>query len=187
MTIARALRELKKFDEAEKMLLEIIGTNEKPGWGFSRLYFRKELAMVYEDRGASIADVKAAGAEWGKAKQIWEGLFGIYKNRLGKIPPMTTPEEIKQMRNAFADAYFDLQRCLVKANQQLLKNQPPDKLQTALDSVAKRFVDMEKQIPAAEWQPEVQHRYAELLKETPQMLPAYKTNNGKAFLEKVPA
>jgi hypothetical protein len=74
----------------------------------------------------------------------------------------------------------------VKANQQLLKAQPPDKLQKTFDDVAKRLLDMEKQIPVAEWKPEVQHRYADLLKDSPRMLPAYKAAGGKLFLEKLP-
>lgn len=184
LTIAKALRESKKFAEAETKLTGIIGTNDKKGWGFGRLYFRRELAMVYEDRGAATADLKAAGVEWGKAKQVWEQLVGIHANRLRNPPKDTSPEQMKQFRNAYADAYFDVQRCLVKANQQLLKD--PAKLQTFYDSVAKRFADMEKAIPAADWQPEVQHQYADLLKTVPQMVPPYKLNGGKFFLEKLP-
>ncbi|MBN9122333.1 MAG: hypothetical protein J0I06_24870 [Planctomycetes bacterium] len=207
LTVAKALRETKRFSEAEKMLVEIVGTPDKPGWGSGRLYFRKELAAVYEDRGASAADVKAANVEWGKALQIWTTIFNIYRARLAKTPPPLPPlpptatdeekqqrkdeekrraDELKAMRNGFADAYLDVQRCLVKANQQLLKNQPPEKLQKTMADVAKRCADMEKQIPAADWDPEVQHRYVELLNETPALLASYKAQGGKLFLEKMP-
>ena len=127
----------------------------------------------------------------------WTALFNIHKSRLTKfvpLPPMATEEEKqrwnetqKQYRNAFADSYFDIQRCLVKANQQLLAN-PANaaKLQKIYDDVGKRFADMEKQIPAADWEPDTQHRYADLLKEVAPVMTAYKANGGKAFLERLP-
>lgn len=184
--LARALREGKKFKEAEDLLHGIVGTNDKPGWGSGRLYFRKELAMLYEDKGASIATVKEANLEWGKALQEWTTLFRIQNSRLSKMPKETTPQQATEYRNAWADAFFDANRCLVKANQQLLKAQPPAKLQKTYDDVAKKFADMEKQIPVAEWQPEVQHRYVNFLKEVPQMVEPYKVAGGKFFLEKMP-
>lgn len=186
VTLARALRGKKAFPEAEKMLQEIIGTNDKPGWGSGRLYFRRELAAVYEDKGAATAEAKAAQAEWFKAMQVWTTLFQLQRNRLTKATPMNTPEELKQWRNGFAEAFFDLQRCLVKANQQVLAAQPPEKLQKTMDDVAKRFVDMEKQIAVPDWEPEVLNQYADLLAETPQLLAAYKAAGGKLFLEKKP-
>ena len=207
LTIAKALRGSKKFAEAEKLLQEIIGTPDKQGWGYGRLYFRKELAAVYEDPGATIADPKAAGAEWGKALQIWTTLFNIHKGRLTKAPPPLPPlpptatdeekqqrkdeenrraDELKALKNNYADAYFDIQRCLVKANIQLLKGLPADKLQAKFDDIAKKCSDMEKQIPAADWDAEVQNRYFELFKETPALLASYKAQGGKIFLEKKP-
>jgi len=187
--IARALVENKKFDEAEKMIMSILGTPDKPSWGAGRLYFRKLLGTLYEDKAGTITDSKAANTEWGKALREWTTLFNLQRNRLQKPPPGTTPEQMKQFRNNFADAYFDINRCMVKANQQLLKDPKfAAKLQKTYDDVGKRFADMEKQkdFPAADWQPEVQHRYADFLKEVPQILAAYKANGGKLFLEKLP-
>jgi hypothetical protein len=184
LTIARALRDGKKFAEAEKKLTEIVGTNDKHGWGYARLYFRRELAMVHEDRGAAIANPKDATAEWGKAKQTWEQLVGIHSNRLRNPGKDATPEDLKKYKLAYADAYFDVQRCLVKANQQLVKD--PAKLQTFYETVAKRFLDMEKLIPAPDWTPEVQHQYADLLRLTPPLMALYKNGGGKVFLEKMP-
>jgi hypothetical protein len=182
---ARAYRELKKFDEAEKLLTGIIGTNDKPGWGSGRLYFRKELAAVYEDRGASIAEPKAANPEWGKAIREWNTVFALQRNRVSKLTPKTPADEVKQTRNAFADAFLDYQRCLVRANRQVLKAQP-EKLQKAYDDAGKQCAVMEKQIAAGDWQPEVQNRYVDFLKEFPPVLAAYKANGGKAFLDKLP-
>jgi hypothetical protein len=192
--IARALKESGQFDEADKLLQAIIGPNDKPSWGSGRLYFRKELASVHEAKAESLkGNVKAANPEWGKALQQWTTLFNIHKSRLTKITPMNTPEEIRQWRNAYADAYFDVQRCLVKANMQLLNPGVPTqatKLQKTFDDVGKRFADMEKdmarQTPPTEWDPDVQHRYADYLKEVPQLLAPYKANSGKLFLERLP-
>jgi tetratricopeptide (TPR) repeat protein len=187
LTIAKALRDGKKFDDAEKMLQSIIGTNDKQGWGYGRLYFRRELAMVYEGKGAALKDdAKAANTEWGKALKEWTALFNIHKNRLQNPPKDVSPEQTKQHRNAFADAYFDVQRCLVRANIQLLTGpNNAAKLQKTFDDVGKRFADMEKQIPVADWEPEVQHRYVDFLKEVPQLTAPYKAAGGKLFLEKL--
>jgi hypothetical protein len=217
LAIAKALREAKRFAESEKLLTDIIGTQEKQGWGWNRLYFRKEQAAVYEDRGLAYGNnIKAADAEWRKALGIWTTLFRIHQGRYQKgstipVPPPLAPlpenatdeqkqarkeeeqkraddtrrrkEEERVMKNNFADAYFEIQRCLVKANQQL---QPPEKLAKTMADVAKKCVDMEKQIPLADWDAEVQHRYVDLLKETPALLASYKEQGGKIFLEKKP-
>jgi hypothetical protein len=180
---ARALRGGKKLAEAEALLTGIIGTNDKQGWGYGRLYFRKELAEVYEDKGKAEPDVKKANAEWGKALQTWTTLFQIQRNRLAKPPAGANAQQMIEYRNAFADAYFDVQRCLVEANQQLLKGQPAEKLQKTYDDVARRFTDMEKQIPAADWDPEVRNRYADLLDKVEPLKSAYKAAGGKLFLE----
>jgi hypothetical protein len=177
--IARSLREDKKFDEAEKMLKPIID-----GWGASRLYFRKELAAVYEDKAVTIADTKTANATWAQAVNLWKGILGIHRARLQK-PPMDA--DMAELRNAYADAFFEVNRCLVKANQHLLKAQPPDRLAKVYGDVAKQFADMEKQIKREEWQPAVQHRYADFLKEVPDLVAPYKAAGGKLFLEKLPA
>src|SRR5262249_34702725 len=60
---ARALRGAGNFAAAEKLLVDAVGTREKPGYATSSLDFRKELAYVYEAKGAATADVKAAGVE----------------------------------------------------------------------------------------------------------------------------
>lgn len=206
---AKAHIELKQFAEAEKLLTDIVGTSEKPGWGSSRLYFRKALADVYEGKGAELAPAmanpdKAAAAkagkdaqlEWGKAFREWTTLYNMNRSAVAKlVPPKdATPEQLAQLaqatvqaKNGFADAFFDVQRCLVTSNQQLLKFATPDKLQKKYDDAGKSIVDIEKQLPPADWQPEVQNRYYEFLKATPPVLAAYKNGGGKLFLEKMPA
>ncbi len=186
VSVARALRESKKFADAEVLLTGIIGTTEKPGWGYGRLYFRKELAYVYEERGAATPNEKAAAAEWAKARQQWEQLFGIYRGRRQTPPKDATPEQLRQYLNDFAESYYDLQRYQLKVYHQLIKN--PAQIQTNYETVAKRLLDIEKQVPKGDWFPEVQHKYADLLKDKdwPQVLPLYKNGGGKLFLEKLP-
>ncbi|QJW96947.1 hypothetical protein [Frigoriglobus tundricola] len=189
LSLARALRESGKPDEAEKMLLAIIGTNEKKGWGHGRLYFRRELALVYETRGGAATDAAAAKAEWNKAVKEWTTLFQLHRNNIQALPKGAAPALVTQARNAFADAYFDVQRCGVRANEKLLNPNAPAqaaRLQKAYEDAGKRFVDMEKQIPAGEWEPEVQHRYADFLKDVPPAMAAYKAAGGKTFLERMP-
>lgn len=184
--IARALREAKRYKEAEELLRGVVGRPEKPGWGSGRLYFRKELALVHEGKAEGIANPKEANAEWGQAVKEWTALFNVQRARLQKPPPGATPQQMAEFRNAFADAFLDVNRCLVRANEQLLKGRPPEKLQKTYSDVGRRLAEMEWQIPAAEWQPEVQHRYADLLRDSPPLLAAYKAAGGKFFLEKIP-
>lgn len=206
--IVKALREDKRFQASETLLNEILGTPDKPGWGSNRLYYRKELATLYEERAATVADPKVAGPEWGRALQVWQSMFGIARTRLQKLPPLpklpdnATDEQKKEwqekadarkveelgLKNSFADAFFDFQRCSVKANLQL-RAAPTlkEKLQKSLEDAAKSFVDMEKQLPKIEdWDAEIQHRYVNLLNEVPAMMAEYKKLGGKVFLEKKP-
>ncbi len=184
-SIAKAQIELKQFTEAEALLKGVIGTPDKPGWGAGRLYFRKALAELHEAKGAAEADPKRANAEWGLAVREWATQVGMQRNRLANPPKDATNEQMAQFRNAFADSFFEVQRCTVTANQQILKDLPA-KLQKTYDDVGKRFADIEKQFPVTEWQPEVQNRYFEFLNANPPLLTSYKAAGGKLFLEKLP-
>ncbi|MDY3561186.1 hypothetical protein R5W23_002448 [Gemmata sp. JC673] len=186
-TVIQARIDLKQFADAEKALNEILGTNEKPGWGAGRLYFRKALAELYEAKGAAEPDLKKASAEWGLAVKQWTTLFQIQNARLGSLQQQkgSDPQALVDARNAFADAFFDLQRCVVVANQQL-RSGPAQaaNLQKTYADVARKCADIEKRIAVAEWQPEVRNRYHELIKATPPLEEAYKAAGGTMFLEK---
>ncbi|MCS6866379.1 MAG: hypothetical protein RMJ56_12515 [Gemmataceae bacterium] len=185
LTIARAFKEKRDFDAAEKMLTEIIGTNDKPNWGYGRFYFRRELASVYETKAQTLTDAKAAKAEWDKAYREWLTICNFQRNRLIKPPAEASAEQMRQYRNAYADAFLDLQRCVVKANQQLLKA-APEKLKKTYEDVGKQVAVMERQLPIAEWYPDVHRNYMMFLKETPEVVGPYKANGGKLFLEPLP-
>ncbi len=185
LTIARALKEKSEFDAAEKMLAAIIGTNDKPNWGYGRFYFRRELASVYETKAQSLTDLRAAKVEWDKAYREWLTICNFQRNRLIKPPAEASPEQMRQYRNAYADAFLDLQRCVVKANQQLLKA-APDKLKKTYEDVGKQVAVMEQQLPLSEWYPDVHNKYMTFLKDTPEVVGSYKANGGKLFLEPLP-
>jgi hypothetical protein len=193
LELVRAHRHAKQFNEADALLKEVIGTPEKPGWGYGSLDFRKEVAYLHEAKGADAKDPKAANTEWGLALKQWASLFQIAQNRLVKPPTVRrqTDEGEKEvvdegrfleLKNVFFDAYFDHQRCLVRANMQLQKA-VPDKLQRTMDQVAKNFIDLEKR-SGPEINPKVRDRYAELLDEIPQLKKTYQAAGGKLFLHR---
>src|SRR5581483_4592286 len=113
LELARALRHAKQFKEAEDLLKEVIGTQDKQGWGYASLDFRKEVAYLHEAKGAEHKDLKAANAEWGQALKQWGSLFQIARGRL-ETPPKDPNGNVDngrllEMKNVFFDAYFDYQ------------------------------------------------------------------------------
>ena len=186
---ARAYTGAKKFAEGEKLLVAAIGTPEKQGYGYGSMDFRKELAILYEAKGAATADNKLAKDDWGKALKEWTTLYSFATNsrRNLKAP---TPEQERQADNNFFEAYFEVQRCLLQANLQLLKGNP--KLSEAIANVGKKifdieasnkFVEKEKATPGFV-QPDVWNRYCDLLDKHPDLKNAYKAAGGKFFLER---
>lgn len=175
-------------DEAEKMLTGIIGTGENQGWGYGSLDARKELAEVYESKGAALGtNVKAANVEWGKALKEWTILFSVAKRALENAPKDANPdpkreptEQEKKLRSNFFDAYYEIQRVMVAANTQLLAGNP--KLAATFADVGKKIADMEKQDRfAAVISPEVATRYRDLLDKYPELKKGYKAAGGDYF------
>jgi hypothetical protein len=193
LELVRAQRHAKQFAEADALLKEVIGTPEKQGWGYSSLDFRKEVAYLYEAKGAAAKDPKAASTEWAQALKQWASLAQIAQQRLAKKPTVKRQTDegekevvdegrFQEMKNVFFDAYLDHQRCYVRANMQLYKA-APDKLQKTMDQVATNFVNLEKQ-SGPEINPRVREHYAELLDEIPQLKKTYQAAGGKLFLHR---
>lgn len=188
--IAKSLHAAKRLDEAEKFILAAMGTPDKPGWAAGSIDFRKELASLYETRAASLSDIKAANLEWGKAQKEWTILFNIYRNQAAKITPDMPREQVRLTKSNFFDAYFEVQRLLVTANQHLIKD--PVKLNARLEQVGQAIANMEKTNQIAELEkkgegiitPEVALRFWDLLEKNPVVKGAYKAAGGKFFLEK---
>lgn len=186
---ARCYRGLNKLPEAEKLLVGAVGTQEKQGYAYASLDFRRELALVYEAKGAATADPKVAKEEWGKALKEWNTLFSFARGDVGKLKD-SNPEQEKLAKNRFFDAYFDVQRCIIQANSQLLKGNP--NLAKTFADVGKKINDMETVNKFAELEkkgtglitPEVWNRYCDLLDRYPELKNAYKAAGGKFFLER---
>jgi hypothetical protein len=201
---AQALRGDGKFDEAEKLLTGAVGTVEKPGPAFGNSAFRKELATLYETKAATLADPKAATAEWSNALREWTTLFQYAQRDLKQITPDMPPEKVKQLKSAFFDSYFEVQRVLVTANQTLIKN--PAKLDASFEKVGTQIFNVEnlhkfnevkevlnaagKMVPLKAGTeviaPEVWVRYCDLLDKTPALKAAYWKAGGRFFLERPP-
>jgi tetratricopeptide (TPR) repeat protein len=179
--LVRALRGAKQYKEADELLTKAIGTTEKPGWGSNSLDYRKEVAYLFEAKGADEPDPKLATKLWGQGQQQWNGLFSVARKRLADAqnqlaketadppPPgaaRMTGAQVVTLKNAYYEAFFDVNRCVVKANTQILKGNP--KLQGSLTSAATKFVDIEK-LGGAEISAEVHNKYADLLNEVPEL------------------
>lgn len=190
LELARAYRLGKKYVEADNVLKSSMGTREKPGWAFSSIEFRKEVPYLFEARAAEEPNPKPAKELWGLALQEWNGLYTMMRNRVQedlKTPPKdangnVNNQLILQHKNAFFESFYDVTRCVVKANLQLLKGNPAE-LQKKIDDAAKKFVDQEKS-NGPEIIPEVRMKYYELLQEVPELKKAYQAAGGKLFLEK---
>lgn len=182
---ARAKRMGKKYDDAEKLLSEAIGTKDKQGWAFSSLDFRKEACHLAEARGADEKDAKAANKHWGTAVKGWTELLTVSKNRLTAPPPKDANgnvdnNAVQRMKNAFYDAYFDYNRCILKANLQLLAGNP--KLDERVADAAKRFVELEQK-EGANMYADVKNRFHDLITDVPQLRKQYEAQGGKMFLQ----
>jgi hypothetical protein len=190
LATVRCLRSLQRIAEAEALISSIIGTPEKKGWGASRIDARKELAMVHEAKAASLTDVKLANAEWKKAYDQWILLFRFAEKQVRELPADATPERARQVKSAYFDAFFEIQRIMIEANSQLLRGKP--NLAATFTDVAKKILDMESanKIPQLEQEgkgiltAEVWNRYADLIQKYPELKAAYTAAGGKFFLDR---
>jgi hypothetical protein len=193
---ARSLRNLGRLDEAEKLLRTSIGTKESPGWAYTSLEMRRELALTYEAKATAAGDkndVKTATAEWRNALNEWTTMFQFAQAAVRRLDNNTPAEQVRRTKNAFFDAYYEVQRVLVAANKQLQKNKP-DALQRSLETVGRRIAEMEISNKIADHEangnsiilPETWNRYYELLADEPVVKKAYQANQGKLFLQPPP-
>jgi hypothetical protein len=197
LMIAKCLRGSAKFVDAEKMLQGAIA-----GYASNSADFRKELGTLYEVRAATLTDGKQAGAEWGKALKEWTTLFQYASAGVRNLKPNDPPPVVKSAKSHFADCWFEVQRVVVSANTQLVKD--PTKLQEKLDKVAKDIVALEtankyneaktivtpdgKKIPIKLGTElisnEVWTRYCDFFDKYPNVKESYKKQGGKFFLER---
>lgn len=189
LELAKALRLGKKYAEAEALLQAAVGPPGQPGWGATLADFRRELAHLNEARAADAADPGAAKTFWGEALKEWGTVAAAARQQYtaaGQIPKGGKQPDnaaVQRTKNAFYDAFFESNRCVVQANQQLLKGNP--KLQGTYDNVGKKFVEVEK-AAGNDLTAEVKGRYADFLAAQPELRKAYEAAGGKLFLEQPP-
>jgi hypothetical protein len=82
---ARAHRLAGRFDDADRVLTEAMGTAENPGWAATSPDFRREVAYLLEDRAAAAADPQQAIAFWGAARGKWTELANDFVPTLRKL------------------------------------------------------------------------------------------------------
>lgn len=181
--LARAHRMAKQYAEADAILKDAMGTADKPGWGYNSLDYRKEVAALFEARGAEEPDPKAANGLWGQALKEWTVLYSVARKRYSDADPTKVQgAQLLELKSAFFEAFLDVKRCHVAANTQLQKTNPTA-LQKTFDDVAKQFVDLEK-ANAGDLTPAVRAKYADLLEEMPDLKKAYEAAGGKLFLQR---
>jgi len=188
---AKALRGANKIAEAEKLLGGIIGDSAKHGWGYSSYDFRRELALLFEAKAAGISAVSEANPVWLQALKEWTTLFHVAQLRVKNLPPNADPEQVREARSGYFDAFYEIQRVMISANSQLQKDKP-QLLAKSLDSVGKKIADMERTNRIAEQEKagqsiinaEVWNHYVDLLDHYPAVKDSYKANGGVIFLER---
>ncbi|MCX8140135.1 MAG: hypothetical protein N3E46_10675 [Gemmataceae bacterium] len=191
---ARCLRQSGKLQEAEALLVKAIGDQKNRGWGFTSLDLRRELAYTYEAQAAKAAsegDLKKANLLWRNALNEWTTLFQYARAEVQRLNEDTPAEQVRRVKSAFFDAFYEVQRVLIAANKQLQKDQA---LQRSLETVGRRIAEMEITNKIAEQEaqghsiilPETWNRYYELLSNEPIVKKAYQDNGGKLFLQPPP-
>ena len=172
LELLRAYRQSNKFGEADAILNEAMGTVEKPGWASNSQDFRKERAYLFEAKGAA-AQGPAAKPLWGEAVKEWTALVNIYRNQVVKGPPKGAGggNQFLASKNSYFEMMLYHQRCLLKANQQLLPKGDP-KFAKLYDDTAKRFAELEM-ISGRDFNPDVREKYRDLLIEIPELKAAY--------------
>lgn len=183
LDLARALRLGKKLADAEAALKAAMGPADKPGWAATAVEFRREVAHLYEARGAEAADPAQAKALWSEALREWTAQANAARKRLEAKPKDANgnPDNAAVLRykNAYYEAFLDVNRCVVRANQQLLKDSP--RLPQTYADVGKKLADVER-AGGADLTPEVRARYAEVLRDIPELRPGYEAAGGKLFV-----
>ncbi|GIW83950.1 MAG: hypothetical protein KatS3mg106_463 [Gemmataceae bacterium] len=188
---ARCLRQSGKLQEAEKLLVEAIGDQKNRRWGFTSLDLRRELAYTYEAQAAAESNPQKANPLWRNALNEWTTLFQYARADVQRLKEDTPAEQVRRVKSAFFDAFYEVQRVLIAANKQLQKDQ---NLQRSLETVGRRIAEMEITNKIAEHEaqgtsiilPETWNRYYELLANEPIVKKAYQDNRGKLFLQPAP-
>ncbi|MGL4423385.1 MAG: hypothetical protein ACRCZF_22195, partial [Gemmataceae bacterium] len=182
LELARAYRANKQFEKSDEVLVAAIGKDGKSGWA-RPLDFRKEAALLLEDK-ADAAPAEAKLKAWSEAQQAWTKIVTDYQ-RAVVTPPKKAEDRPAWERDRekiipiFLGTFADLQRCLSRANAQIMKD--PMKLAEKQSGIGKKIAELE----AAQEKyltPDVKTQFSQLMTDYPNVKAGYEKAGGKAFL-----
>lgn len=179
----RALRQAKLYKEADALAAEVVGTEEKKGWGYDNTEYRKEVLLLAEAK-AQDSTGKAASAFWGQAVTGWANLARTQQARLrfiqnkffeAKKASDASPDdaallaafnqvkaEVERNKALYFEYYFETSRASILAYINVYKSDPA-KIKAKLESEAQKMVTLEFQNP--DLAQEVRAKYIEFLEE----------------------
>jgi tetratricopeptide (TPR) repeat protein len=154
LILARELRLGKELDKAEKVLDEIIGTKEKPGWGARDLEALKERGQLLEAQG------KYAAA------------FNLWASLVRQLVKQANTDNAK--KEHYLECYYHMTLCLYKHGQAA---DGPEKKAKAVKEAAQQIVQVERR-----WDgfgsDASKKRYTDLLNAEPALKAAYEEIKG---------
>jgi tetratricopeptide (TPR) repeat protein len=155
LMLARELRLGKELDKAEKVLDEITGSKEKPGWGARDLEALKERGQLLEAQG-----------KYAAAFNLWAAL-------VRQLVKQANTDNAK--KEHYLECYYHMTWCLYKHGQ---GTDSADKKAKAIRDAAQQIVQVERR-----WEgfgsDASKRRYTDLLNAEPALKAAYEEIKGK--------
>jgi hypothetical protein len=153
LLLVQEYRQLKDLDKAQKLLAEIIGTKEKPGWGARDLEAQKTRIMLLEDK----EDYRTAAL--------------LCDNFIKQLVKRLDDNKLKEQYFVF---YYHLVYCILKHGQGL--SDANQKTKSTKDA-AQRLVALER-AQGGFGPPESKKRFEELLEKEADLREEYKAQKG---------
>ena len=185
LELARTYRLSGKIQEAEKVLQDAMGDDNKPGWAKTAPDFRKEALYTLEDKAAGITTAKDAQPLWSQAAQGWAKIASEYQAYLRQpIPadPQKAAERKRiepQIKALYFETFYEYLRCLTRANESMLADNP-ERRKSSLSKLADQIAKVEASNP--DLAPEVVEKFRGLLEKYPRLQELYSNLGGKRFL-----
>ena len=181
LELVRAYRQSNKFADADAKLAEAMGEPAKPGWAANSVDFRKEKAFLFEAKGAA-APPAMAKQPWGEALKEWTALVGIYRTIVSKGPQPGAGGGSAYIaaQNSYYEMYLMHQRCLIKANINLLPKGDP-KFVKLFDDAAKNIVNLEM-INGRSFSEDTRGKFHDFIQEYPELKSAYEKQTAATLL-----
>lgn len=151
LELARAYRETKQYDKADEVLKPALGDAKAPGWA-KALDFRREEALLLEDRAGALpagddGQKRDKSRAWSAARDKWNKMLVDYQGAITRAPKDAA--KVEQWKNdreklipVFLGLQADLQRCLARANSQLITDAA--KRAENLGKLGANIADLEK-------------------------------------------